>query len=263
MMKKYIYNILGIVGVALLASCSNIAEDERLIYVEPAKAARNVLIEDFTGQTCINCPNATTAIHEIQELYGEDHVVAVAIHCGVFGIAEPVGLMNTTGKVYWNHWFTSGQGQPVAKINRGAATNDYANWSLDVSKALEKETDVNINVATSYDASSRKVDIDVTTLATAGKKAKLQVWLTEDNIVAVQLQPDGSPKMDYVHNHVLRAAVNGDWGDDIVYPEDKLTKSYTYTIANTWKAENMHAVVFVYSDDEGVMQVEQVSLVAE
>ena len=39
--------------VALMA-CSHIDEDERLIYVKPVAASRNVLIEDFTGQRCVN-----------------------------------------------------------------------------------------------------------------------------------------------------------------------------------------------------------------
>lgn len=55
-----------VLGGTLLASCSNIAEDERYIYVKPAEVKRSVLIEDFTGQRCINCPNANDEIATLQ-----------------------------------------------------------------------------------------------------------------------------------------------------------------------------------------------------
>lgn len=270
---KNIIKALAIIALPLggigggLSSCSNIPDDERLIYVEPAKAARNVLIEDFTGQKCVNCPNATEAIHEIQEVYGEN-VIAVAIHCGPFGVAgnaRNVGLMTDTGKEYWSKWAL--EGQPNAKINRGTATNDYKNWISEVTKCLETETDVTIKAEVDYDQSTGKGTVNVTTSANAGRKATIQVWLTEDNIVALQSMPDGSTNREYVHNHVFRAAVNGTWGEDITYTESEMKYSCDFTIdlsdisVNRWKPEDMHAVVFVY-DDNGVEQVVQVPLVA-
>lgn len=254
----------GLVG--LLISCSNIPEDERLIYVEPAKAARNVLIEDFTGQKCVNCPKASDAIHEIQSVYG-DNVIAVAIHCGPFGVAPSarnIGLMTETGKEYWNTWGL--EGQPNAKINRGLPTNDYNNWISEVAKCLEAQTDVTISAVVDYDKATGKGAVNVLTSANAGRKAKIQVWLTEDNIVALQSMPDGSTNREYQHNHVFRAAVNGAWGEDIVYGETAMNYECDFTInindtsINKWTPENMHVVVFVY-DNNGVEQVIQVPVI--
>lgn len=247
---------------AMLTSCSNIADDERLIYVEPAKAARNVLIEDFTGQRCVNCPKAAEAIHEIQQVYGEN-VVAVAIHCGPFGglSAKNQGLMTSTGKDYWNTWFDSTQGQPVAKINRGAATNDYVNWAADVQKSLEQSTDVSIEAACECQ-STGEMTINVTTRANAGRKAKIQVWLTEDGIVATQYMPDGSRNNDYVHEHVFRAAVNGAWGEDIAYSESEQHLSWTTKLEPEWDSNRVNVVVFVY-DDNGVEQVVQIPAITQ
>lgn len=249
----------GIMGS--MSSCSDIAEDERLIYVEPAKASRNVLIEDFTGQRCVNCPKAADAIHEIQELYGEN-VIAVAIHCGPFGglSAKNSGLMTESGKEYWNTWFDSTQGQPVAKINRGAATNDYVNWSALVAESLKQTTDVTIDATADYTPGVPFMTIKATTRANSGRKAKIQAWLTEDNIVATQYMPDGSRNNDYVHQHVLRSVVNGSWGEDIVYGEEEQNFTWMANMVSSWKPENMHIVVFVY-DDKGVEQVIQVPVV--
>ena len=74
MKKIFVFALIAIMGTA----CSHIDEDERLIYVKPADVARAVLIEDFTGQRCINCPAATDVIHQLQEAYGDDKVIAVA-----------------------------------------------------------------------------------------------------------------------------------------------------------------------------------------
>lgn len=251
---------LGGVGGGL-SSCSNIPEDERLIYVEPASAARNVLIEDFTGQKCVNCPKAGDAIHEILEVYGEN-VVAVAIHCGPFGglSAKNPGLMTSTGKEYWNAWFDSTQGQPVAKINRGAATNDYINWAAEVQKCLQQSTDVKISIDRKSNVDTGEATINVTTSAKAGRKAKIQVWLTENNIVATQYMPDGSRNTEYVHQHVFRAAVNGTWGEDITYTESEQHLSWKTTLDPSWDANNVNIVVFVY-DENGVEQVAQVPFI--
>ena len=62
-------------GTAMLTACSQIDEGERLIYVEPTEAQRVVLVEDFTGQKCVNCPNATNVLHEILEAYGDANTV--------------------------------------------------------------------------------------------------------------------------------------------------------------------------------------------
>ena len=260
--KAFTLMVLPLGGImGSLSSCSDIAEDERLIYVEPAKAARNVLIEDFTGQQCVNCPKATDAIHEIQEVYG-DNVIAVAIHCGPSGGVTPKnpGLMTESGKEYWKTWFEETQGQPVAKINRGAASDKYDNWSALVAESLKQTTDVTINATTNYTPGVPYLTLKATTRANSGRKAKIQAWLTEDNIVAPQKMPNGSRNNDYVHQHVLRSVVNGAWGEEIVYGEDEQNFTWMANLDSTWKPENMHAVIFVY-DDNGVEQVIQVPVV--
>ena len=82
------------------ASCSNIDEGDRFINVKPAEVGRAVLIEDFTGQRCKFCPNGTDVINGIVDTYGEDNVVAVAIHSGPLGFAgtaKAEGLMTSAG----------------------------------------------------------------------------------------------------------------------------------------------------------------------
>ena len=67
--------------------------------------------------------------------------------------------------------------------------------------------------------------------------------------------------MDYVHNHVYRASVNGTWGEDItlnanIFPELK----HTIAIKDNWKKDNLAVVAFVYNDKEGVIQAAECKL---
>ena len=57
----------GMLLGGVLSSCSDLDEQDRFVYIKPADAARKVLIEDFTGQRCPNCPSATDEIHHLQE----------------------------------------------------------------------------------------------------------------------------------------------------------------------------------------------------
>lgn len=257
--------LAGVAVAMSFSACSDIAEEDRLVYVAPSSEVnRKVLIEDFTGQRCVNCPNATEAIHQMQspEAFG-DNVVAVAIHCGPFGILNTnpkIGLMTPAGKEYWEHWFTNDQGQPVAKINRGAANSDYLQWSALVSAALKQTSDVQIMLKASCDLSAdSQIAVEAILNGTPRKEAKVQVWLTEDNIVAQQLMPDGKPNKEYAHNHVFRAAVNGLWGEDIRFGTEPMHTVWYVGKEDYWKLADMNAVVFVY-DESGVLQVESCKL---
>ena len=66
-MRKIIYTALVAFG---LIACDNIAEEDRLIYEPLPEVNRSVLIEDFTGQRCVNCPTAADEIQKLQKEYG-------------------------------------------------------------------------------------------------------------------------------------------------------------------------------------------------
>ena len=84
---------------------------------------------------------------------------------------------------------------------------------------------------------------------------KLQIWMVEDDITAIQLMPDGKANQNYVHQHVFRAAVNGEWGEDIRVEEGKSVVTFNnIAIPSDWKRDNLSFVAFVYNE-QGVQQV--------
>ena len=56
-------------------------------YINPEK---KILIEDFTGHKCQNCPDASKEIKAIQNLY-PNQVIALAIHVSSFAKPNPLG----------------------------------------------------------------------------------------------------------------------------------------------------------------------------
>ena len=248
---------LGVATAAMAmaaASCSNIDEGDRLIYVKPAEVGRAVLIEDLTGQRCSNCPTGTDIINGIIETYGEDNVIAVGIHCGPLGFAgnsKRVGLMTDTGVEYYKHWANgTNLEQPSAIFNRkkGPSTS-LNNWAAEVGLIISEKANLSVDIANAYDAKTRTLTTKVGAFGVNGTvSGKLQVWIVEDGIKAMQLMPDGSANQEYIHNHVFRAAVNGTWGEEVTVKEgETTTKDYSYVLPETWNAENISVVAFVYN----------------
>ena len=261
---------LGVATAAMAmaaASCSNIDEGDRLIYVKPAEVGRAILIEDFTGQRCVNCPTGTEIINGIVDTYGEDNVIAVGIHSGPLGFAgnsKTPGLMTDTGNEYYTRWDKENKmGQPWVIFNRKTSPDShYNNWAAMVGTIISEKANLSVKIANAYDAAKRTLTTTVGAFGTNGTvNGKLQVWIVEDGVKALQMMPDGKPNKEYMHNHVFRAAVNGTWGEDVTVKEgETTTMKYSYKLPEAWNADNIAVVAFVYNDG-GVENVAKKHLV--
>ena len=263
-------SFLGVATAAMAmaaASCSNIDEGDRLIYVKPAEVGRAILIEDFTGQRCVNCPTGTEIINGIVDTYGEDNVIAVGVHSGPLGFAgnsKTVGLMTDTGNEYYTHWDKENKmGQPWVIFNRKTSPDShYNNWAAMVSTIISEKANLSVKIANAYDVATRTLTTKVGADGVNGTvNGKLQVWIVEDGVKALQMMPDGKSNKEYIHNHVFRAAVNGTWGEDVTVKEgETTTKQYSYKLPEAWNADNIAVVAFVYNDS-GVENVAKKHLV--
>ena len=247
-------SILTALLTLTMSACSHIDESDRLIYVKPADVKRRVLLEDFTGQRCVNCPKASDEIKALQEQYGEDHVIAVGIHSGPLGFytkGDYLGLSTEVGDEYYDHWAL--EYQPVGLIDRGAPL-EYTAWNARTREELEKTAPVEIDIELHQNDNQLTVRAEVMGIdgTTSGK---LQLWLTEDGITAFQMMPDGTRNMEYIHRHVFRAAINGTWGESVSVAEGETftTKDYLFAIPEGWNADRLSVVAFVYND-QGVLQ---------
>lgn len=245
-----------------LVACDEVDREDRLVYVEPAEAKRAILIEDFTGQNCVNCPNATAAIEELQATYGADNIIAVGIHSGPFAHqgsnmgAAYMSLGTSQGDEYYSHWGI--EAQPGMFINRISGGILYDTYLLTeaVPTLLGQETTLNLSAETTLDADSRLLQVTITGFTSDPVDGKLQVYITEDGIIDTQLMPDGSQNSSYEHNHVFRASITADaYGDAFsLTTGETRTAEYSYTLPSDWNADNIAIVAFVYNDS-GCVQV--------
>ena len=257
-MKKIYFTILTLAAL-MMASCDEVDPQDRLIYVEPPEVSRAVLIEDFTGQYCVNCPRATEEIERLIEEYGDTTVIAVAIHSGPFSKSqgEYTPLYTAQGDEYFSHWGLSAQ--PVGLVDRlfSGMPFDYTDWAGGVNYEVAKKAPVSIMVdaAIQEDTENCFAEVQVIGLDSALVKGKLQLWLVEDSIESFQLMPNGTREEHYNHMHVFRATLNGAWGDDISVNHGQVAqKSYSLPMNAAWKPEHCSVVAFVY-DEEGFKKI--------
>lgn len=261
-MKKIFPLILVLVAI-VFASCDMVNEDNRYIYVKPKPIGRAVLIEDFTGQRCPNCPKAHEEIEKLQAQYGANNVIAVAIHSGplaIFPIRNIIGLRTKLGDEYYKTFGVSVE--PTGMVDRRGGILNYPSWAGAVNTELQRTAPVGIKLSISYDNTTRKATVDVDASGVENVAGKLQLWIVEDGIKCRQDMPDGTVKPDYVQNNVLRAAVNGTWGTDISVKEGETVKqSFTTDISEKWNADKVAIVAFIYNDGGGVLQVVRKSII--
>ena len=244
-------------AVAFLTGCDSVGSDERLIEVPAATGQRNVLIEDFTGQRCIFCPDAAEAIAQQQKLYGTDKLIAVAFHAGPLAIKSTagfVGLRTDVGDTYYKYWAVPNV--PKAIINRRGGVLSKDTWAGRIYDEFAQTTTVYIDLKCQYEAATRLVEIE-TDLKTLSDdvKGKLQLWLVEDSIVAPQMFPNNKVEKEYVHNHVFRAAINGEWGTELTLSTKSVHKEKTtYTLPEGIQPNKAWIVGFFYNES-GVLQV--------
>ena len=252
-------------ALGLMVACDEVSVNDRLIYVEPPQVSRAVLIEDYTGQYCVNCPRATEEIERLIEQYGDSIVIAVAIHSGPFGKSkgEPSPLYTEVGDMYFNTWGMSAQ--PIGLIDRlfGSTPFSYTDWAGGVNYEVAIEPPVSFLTDIDYDSETRDAAIEVQTIGldSALVSGKLQVWLVEDSIDSFQLMPDGSREEHYNHMHVFRASVNDPWGDALSVSHGQVAvKNYELKLDPAWVPEHCSVVTFLY-DDSGVHQVAKKRLI--
>lgn len=280
-MKTLFYIAIG----ALLASCDYVTQPEieqadfndELYDVpefsENTNEDRNVLIEDFTGHVCGNCPGAAVVADDIMEDY-PDRVFTLAVHAG--SLAEPEnGPKYTTdwttpeGEVYWEQ--VGAPGYPVGRVSRNLGIDQILPPSLWRSFAEEIMDDNEINVKMQLIAeyhvgpSHLNVHAETEFINDLEGSYNVVICLIESHMLDWQLNyvDTGDPDYpigdveDYEFNHVFRGTINGALGAllrmDPVDGDMDIT-SYTYDYNTDWVVENTEVIAYVYNTETGLVE---------
>jgi hypothetical protein len=247
--------IFGIFIVILLFAC-----DEQRRVIEPFVPSGNrvILLEEFTGKGCTNCPKGSREIENLL-LQFPDNLVAVSIHAGFFADPEefPLGqydLRTDEGEFLYDYLGTP-IGYPSGVVNRTPVNNDLQlslnQWGSAISRDIQIEPAVDITIDKTYDNGSRLLNVKVDGIAreNVSGEIRISVMLTESGIVDAQDDFEaGGIVDDYVHKHVLRDMLTpaaGDILDDGLTLGQVFTKSYSITLPDAWVADEMEIIAFV------------------
>lgn len=259
MSYKGIFNGLLMAALAVAAvSCDEIGEDERLVWTDPADfqfTNKVVLLEEFTGHRCPNCPSGAEVVHGL-ETWARGHVIPVSIHCGFYAevinnTAFSTDFRTNAGNAYFNEF--GPDAFPSAMVDRSFdedmvyINSNYSTWQADVLERAIETSPVDLQLDVTRNDRNLSIDVTTAVYSTLGVGLSLQLWLVEDSIVGAQLAGN-EIDYNYVHNHVLRDAINGTWGEEIGVPVagSTVARNYNYTIGEACKPENCHVVAFLY-----------------
>lgn len=238
---------------------------------------RKVLLEDYTGHRCPNCPTAASIVHQIKETYGEN-VVVIAVHSGSLAklLIPPTIYDFTTGPgdIWCDYFGVEAVGFPSGLINRlersGSRVIGPNNWATVAGEILAKSAEAEIVLDASYNETSREITVVANTNISSpvqGEKYYLTIVLTEDSIIQPQLNSNTTIGaipviLDYVHNHVLRISLTDPWGLQInpaVIDEKQVV--HLLDAASDIIPEHCHLVAFISNSKKEVIQAEEVKLI--
>lgn len=226
---------------------------------DPHKVPQNLLIQEFTGAMCTNCPNGAQTLHGIQEEY-PGKVIVVGMHPKSGGFTNPVGTQDfrtDAAEAMYLHYHPAGF--PCAVFNGKETSTVVSQWFTIATNALTAETNMTINASSAYDSESGEVSVNyfVDFTEDVNEDINVMVWLMENDITGFQID-NGTPKLDYVHNHVLRASLCGDWGENIgkeFVNGQSVNKTVSMKMDEKWKPENCQIVVYtIDSETKAVLQ---------
>ncbi len=252
----------------LLVGCEeSIPSDRRYTQTELPDAKRAVLVEEYTGVKCVNCPQGHRVLEDIEEVINTDRnlelgvgVIVVGIHIPNWGQdAEKGGLIAPEAYTI----APQSVSPPQATINRCSGILNRDQWAKHIIDEIYIEPDVKFSPSILAELNGTSIKITGRVESSQNfPDATLHVWIVEDNIVKTQNLSDGSRDKNYVHKNVFRACVNGVNGKDFPLQRNSAREfSYSFALNPDWKAENLRVVAFVETDAEGVLNASQNHLI--
>lgn len=249
---------------------------EAFIFPTQENYVKKVLLEDYTGHTCGNCPRAAEKADELKETY-QNQLVVMAVHAGWFSNSSssyPTDFTTDVGDSWNEHFGNSQAGNPNGMINRiefpSSHIFQYTQWEEKIGEQLEEDPIVGLQIKSSYDSLLNLICIDVQTkiLSSLSDEINITVILLENKIISKQTDyaAENDYIEDYEHNHVLRKGLNGAWGEPIgdgLYTAGELyTHRFSIDKNADWNASNLSVVAFVSNTNTyEVLQAEEIHLI--
>lgn len=239
---------------------------------------RKVLLEDFTGFKCGNCPRAADRVLDMQKNGYNEKMVVISIHAGNLAVPDNTGdefrtdfrtpegdVLNTAFSIPF---------YPSGLINRTENGRKFIDgqWKNIIDTIAVKAPEAHIGIKTTWSDgdSSVKIDLGIKYLQAGGDKERLAIYMIEDSVIDWQLDtyhvgvPNSGHIEDYVHRHMFRTSIDGgawgrylDQGVPIV-----VGRTFFKTVSYSFKGKKFnpkHCAIVAFTYDDNTKRVRQVA----
>ncbi|PCI94135.1 MAG: hypothetical protein COB15_14835 [Flavobacteriales bacterium] len=218
---------MGFMKKAILLKC--------LIFtlVINTKAQKTVaLVEGFTGHYLSNAHLSQNLMDSLENEF-QDSVIFVNLHAGdvnftaphVDGSGNPSHIIGNdtlystdfrtvSGTNYANMFQPFGLPTGMVSRNNNGNVLPITLWRAEISNTVQIPSPVEISISATYDSVWNILNVTANNMLTTDLFGDhyLVYYLVEDSVIDWQLV-GGVHDPNYMHRHVLRGAMNSDWGD--------------------------------------------------
>ena len=231
-----------------------------------------ILLEEYTGHTCPNCPPGTKEMLRLDSIYGEQLVV-VSIHLGNYALPEnkPDGSFSTDHRVpeiiegnYLNKMNISAF--PNGLVQRNGIVDLYKRWEQTILAIKDNSPKAVVQVKNLYNPQLgiARTIVNYEWLETLAEDYNIQVFLKEDHVVDWQINITYN-EPNYDHRHILKKVVNKLFGVPAKEAVEGVEgrKEYIYKADPSWDMQNVSVIAFLYKSQApyNVVQVNEAAVV--
>lgn len=277
--------------IVMLASCEEkapvinfgepIAQDTTFVLTTvPAAEKHNVLVEEFTGQSCTNCPAAHELLTEIEQAHEHGRVNVIGLYYeGITQTKPPHGakydLRHPQAKLIATDIYSGVSSIPAGGVERvasgGSIKLDKSAWSSAIDTRLNVPSPVNLKIESEYNATDAIASIRVTLVYTSKVDFphNISIVVVEDSIIDKQDYPSTHPvhpeyDTAYVFTNVFRGMVtSAPYGDPVLTsvtakePGRAFIKNFKYKLTNVLNPANCRVIAYINSTKTGDPQIIQ------
>lgn len=277
---------LLISGAALFSSCTKIDEPyatahhgnitDTVMNWDTVVPVKKVLLEDYTGHFCTNCPDAALIARTLEETH-QGTLLVMAVHAGFYarmGTGDYALDLQSAEGTAWNNDFNI-TSNPNGMVNRKEIDGNRIippdKWESTVNTLLAESPVAHIRIEPEIDTNTLKITPRVYChfISALPGSYKLTVCVLESSILGAQKNNNSAigptpDWLDYEFDDVMRGSLNGANGELLTADADPaLTYMgvFNYTLDDTWKYKNCSLLAFIYNSETlEIVQAEKVKL---
>lgn len=261
----------------IMTAAADKTDTTYVISTLPLAQPHNILVENFTGTTCSNCPSAHDILHTL-ETSNPGRLNIMSLYIKNFAQTEPPKMPGSPVDAKYDFRsdiatdilksvYTSIAAMPTAGMDRlpigSAATygSEYLigrdSWASVVATQTNVKDSINVDVVSTYTSSDSMAHITVTLtyMYNMNTMQSLSIAVVEDGFIDIQENAEAPTGWDtaYHFDNILRGMVTAGSLGDAVLPamaskeKGRVYKAtYNYKVNAAWKPENCRVIAFVH-----------------